>query len=122
LASGVKVTYVIDSQQQLILTTADGVVGFDDIRGHQDCLLADPEFDPTFNQLIDTIRAIRINLSDEEVRILCERPIVAPSSRRAFVALNPHILGLGRMMAIYHDELWGLAHVQVFHSIDTART
>jgi hypothetical protein len=118
----VKVKYVINSAQRLILTTAEGIVAFADIHDHQDHLLADPEFDPTFNQLIDTTRVIRVDLSEEEVRILSRRPIVAPTSRRAFVAAKPHIVGLGQMMAVYHDELWGLAHVQVFHSIETGWT
>jgi hypothetical protein len=112
-----KVNYVIDKQIRLISTVTEGCVGFDDIRNHQDRLLADPDFDATFDQLIDATRATKFNLSADEARLLAVRRILTPESRRAFVATEPHIFGLGRMMEIYHE---GLAYVEVFHSIDEA--
>jgi hypothetical protein len=105
----------------LIVTIADGCIGFDDIRDHQDRLLADPKFDVSFDQLIDTTGATRFDMSADEARILAERPIVSPESRRAFVATKPHIFGLGRMMEIYHENL-GYAEVHVFYSMDQAFT
>jgi len=47
----VKVTYFIDKPRRLIITRAKGSVMFDDIRNHQDRLLADPDFDLSFDQL-----------------------------------------------------------------------
>ena len=84
-----KVRYSIDKQQRLILTTAEGIVMFDDIKGHQDRLLADPDFDATFDQLIDATAAAKIGISTAEARVLAERRIVSPESRRAFVATKP---------------------------------
>src|SRR5215467_10804831 len=97
-----KVRYSIDKPRRLIVTTAEGCVIFDDVRSHQDRLLADPDFDVSFDQLIDTTPATRFDISADEARILAGRRIVSPESRRAFVATTPHIFGLGRMMAIYH--------------------
>jgi hypothetical protein len=114
-----KVIYVVDRQRRLISTMAEGCVVFGDIRDHQDRLLADPHFDPTFDQLIDTIPAKEFNISADEARILASRRIVSPESRRAFVATKPHIFGLGRMMEIYHEGL-AYADVEVFHSMDEA--
>ena len=99
------VTYSIDKQRRLILTIAEGGVTFDDVRGHQDRLLADPDFDVSFDQLIDTTAVTKVDISASEARILAERRIVSPESRRAFVATKPHIFGLGRMMEIYHEPL-----------------
>ena len=99
-----KVTYALDRQRRLISTIAEGSVRFGDIRDHQDRLLADPDFDATFDQLIDTIPAIRFDLSPKEAKILASRRIVSPESRRAFVANKPHIIGLGRMMEIYEFD------------------
>jgi hypothetical protein len=113
------VSYSIDKQRRLILTTAEGHVRFDDIRGHQDRLLADPEFDASFDQLIDTTAAADFDISVDEARILAGRRIVSPESHRAFVATRPHIFGLGRMMEIYHEGL-NHADVEVFYSIDEA--
>jgi hypothetical protein len=103
----------------LIVTTAEGHVMFDDIRSHQDRLLADPIFDASFDQLIDTTPATTIDISADEARDLASRRIVSPESRRAFVATKPHIFGLGRMMQIYHEDL-GYADVHVFYSINEA--
>jgi hypothetical protein len=109
----------IDKPQRLILTVAEGCVKFDEVKDHQDRLLADPDFDPAFNQLIDTIPATNFDLSPDEARILAQRRIVAPEARRAFVADTPYVYGLGRMMEIYHAVL-EYAYVKVFHSVDEA--
>jgi hypothetical protein len=113
------VRYSIDKQRRLILTVAEGCVKFDDVRDHQDRLLADPDFDATFDQLIDTTPATMCDLTSAEARILAERRIVSPESRRAFVAIKPHIYGLGRMMQVYHMDL-EYALVEVFYSMDEA--
>src|SRR5262245_7089018 len=107
-----KVRYSIDKHRRLIVTTTEGCVMFDDCRDHQDRLLADPDFDVTFDQLIDTTPATKFAISSAQARILAERRVFSPDSRRAFVATEPHIYGLGRMMAIYHEDL-GYAHVHV---------
>jgi len=109
------VRYSIDKQRRLILTTAEGSVMFDDIRGHQDRLLADPDFDASFDQLIDTTAVTKFDISANEARILAERPIVSPASRRAFVATEPYIFGIARMMEAYHEGL-KCADIQVFYS------
>jgi hypothetical protein len=101
----------------LILSTAEGLVTFDEVRDHQDRLLADPDFDASFDQLIDMTAATKLKISAAEARILAMRHILSPKSRRAFVANKPHIFGLGRMMEIYRDGP-GYADVQVFYSVD----
>jgi hypothetical protein len=103
----------------LILTRAEGRVTFDDVKGHQDRLLADPGFDAGFDQLIDGTAAMKFEISAEEARTLAMRRILAPKSRRAFVATKPHIFGLGRMMEIYREGS-EFAEVQVFYSMEEA--
>jgi hypothetical protein len=111
------VRYSIDKHRRLIVTSAGGCVIFSDVRGHQDRLLVDPDFDASFDQLIDTTPATRFNISADEARILASRRILSPQSRRAFVATKPHIFGLGRMMQIYHEHL---GNARVFYSMDEA--
>ena len=113
------VRYSIDKQRRLILTTAEGNVMFDDIRDHQDRLVADPDFGASFDQLIDTTAVMKFEISANEATILAEHRLVSPESRRAFVATQPHIFGLGRMMEIYQEGL-EYAQVQVFYSMDEA--
>jgi hypothetical protein len=103
----------------LTFTTAEGCVTFDDIRGHQDRLVADPDFDANFDQLIDATSATKFDISPHEARTLAKRRIFSPESRRAFVATKAHIFGLGRMMEIFREGP-GYADVQVFYSMDEA--
>ena len=119
MGSDMNLRYSIDKQRRLILTTAEGRVMFDDIRGHQDRLLANPDFDPSFDQLIDATAATNLEISADEARALANRRIFSPKSRRALVATEPHIFGLGRMMEIYHEGLKS-ADVHVFYSMDAA--
>jgi hypothetical protein len=108
------VRYTIDKEQGLIVTTAEGSVKFDDIKSHQDRLLTDPDFDENFDQLIDTTAVTKIDLSVREVKILAERRVVSPESRRAIIANEPHLFGLGRMMQVYHHPF---GEIQVFRSV-----
>jgi hypothetical protein len=80
-------------------------------------LLADPDFEASFDQLIDTSAVTKIDISADEARVLAERRIVSPESRRAFVAVKSHIFGLARMMEVFHEPV---GHAQVFYSIDEA--
>jgi hypothetical protein len=114
-----KVNYVIDRSARLVVTVAEGRVVFDDIRDHQNRLLADPDFEITFDQLIDTSPAQEVDITQDEARVLAQRRIVSSESRRAFVAVKPHIFGLGRMMEIYHTDL-GYAKVRVTDSMQEA--
>jgi hypothetical protein len=115
----VSVSYSIDKQRRLIRTAAEGLVKFDDVRGHQDRLLADPDFDTSFDQLIDATAVTKFEISADEARILANRSILSSKSRRAFVATKPHIFGLGRMMEAYRDGR-DYADVEVFYSMDEA--
>ena len=112
-----RVRYSTDKAQRLIISVGESVVGFHDIKDHQNRLRADPDFDPTFDQLIDAIRIDRLELTADEARILASRSLFSPGSRRALVAPKPAIFGLFRMMEVYHE---GRAEVHVFDSLDEA--
>jgi hypothetical protein len=55
----------------------------------------------------------------QDTRILAQRRVLAPESRRAIVAVKPHIYGLARMAEVYHEDL-EYAEVEVFYSMDEA--
>jgi len=111
------VRYVIDKKRQLVLTVGEGSVTFNDIRHHQDRLLSDPDFDATFNQLIDMTTATEFKMSADEARTVASRSIVSPKSKRAFVASKPAIYGMGRLMQIYHERY---AQVHIFYDRNSA--
>jgi hypothetical protein len=109
----------IDKQRRLVLTKAEGCVTFDDVRRHQDRLLADPEFDASFDQLIDATSVTKFDISADEIRTLAHRHVFSLKSRRAFVATKPAIFGVGQMMKIYHQDI-GHTEAEVFYSMDEA--
>ncbi len=110
------VRYEIDKEHRLILTVGEASVTASEIKSHQERLLRDPDFDASFNQLIDVTTATGLDMSTDEAREVAVRPIVSPMSRRAFVASRPPIYGLGRLMEMYHEH----AEVQVFYDRDEA--
>ena len=85
-----------------MVTAGDGWVTFREIQDHQDQLLADPAFDPSFSQLIDVTAATELDLTVAEMKEITRRRIVSSGSRRAFVASRIHILTIGRLMQTYH--------------------
>ena len=111
--------HAIDKQRRLVLTVAEGRVMFDDVRGHQDRLLADSEFDASFDQLIDATNVTKIDISAGEVRTLAHRHVFSLKSRRALVATKPDVFGVGRMMEIYQEDA-GHTELQVVYSMEEA--
>ena len=87
-----------------MLTTCEGRVTFDEVIAHQDRLLSDPDFDPNFNQFIDTSAATALDVTIDEAKQIARRRIFSPASRRAFFATSPHIFGMGRLMEVYHKQ------------------
>lgn len=67
--------------------------------------------------MIDVTTARRFDMSADEARDVANRRIFSSASRRAFVASEPHIYGLGRLMQAHQEEH---TQVQVFYSRDEA--
>ena len=111
--------YKIHKGHRLVVTVGEGIVTFRQIQDHQDQLLADPAFDPSFNQLIDVIAATDLNLTVAEMKEITRRRIISAGSRRAFVATSIHILAIGHLMQTYH-EAHHEVEVQIFHDRDEA--
>ena len=102
---------VIDKERRLVLTFGEGSVTYSEVRNHQDRLLSDPDFDATFNQLIDVTQA-QFDMSTDDARAVASRPIFSTTSRRAFVASKPSVYGLGRLMEVHQERH---AQVQIFY-------
>ena len=80
-----KVRYSIDTERRLILTSAKGWVTFDDVRAHQDRLLADPDFDRSFDQLIDATATTRFDISPDQAQDPRGASHPLPESRTGFL-------------------------------------
>ena len=83
-------------------------------------MLADPERDPQFNQLIDMTAVQTLVLSVEEAKLLASAVILDPESRRAVVATEKSIFGMFRLMQVYHESIPNHSHVGIFYSRDEA--
>ena len=114
------VRYVIDKEQQLVITTGSDRLTFAEIKAHQDQLLNDPDFNSEFNQLIDLRAATSLDLSVNEAKTIARRRLFSPTSRRAFVTANPTIFGMGRMMQAYNELSNVASQVRVFYDHPSA--
>ena len=112
--------YVILKEQRLVVSIGWGRLTFSDFASHQEQLLADPDFDPSFDQLADGSKVTVLDLSVEEAKIISRRVIFLPTSRRAVVATDPAIFGMGRMMDAYHTQATRREHLGVFYDLRSA--
>ena len=99
--------YVIDTERRLVISTGWDRLTFAEIKAHQDQFTSDPDFDPTFNQLIDATAITALDLSIDEARTIASRHLFSSTARRAFLATSPAIFGMGRLLEAYH----GMAEV-----------
>lgn len=73
--------YVVYREHRLVISTASGLVTWDEIKARQDQTRTDPEFDPEFDQIVDLRSATRIELSGDQVRFLAGRRIFPIAAR-----------------------------------------
>jgi len=118
-ARKVPASYRIDKERRLVMTHAWGVFTFADAVAHKEKLLKDFEFDPAYAQISDFTHVSEIKLSGEEVRLFAEFDIFSPQSRRAFIAPDDAMFGLGRMFGMLR-ETRGEMGIGVFRTLEEA--
>jgi hypothetical protein len=111
--------YKIDKERKLVMSSGSGVLTREDLLGHQERLLKDPEFDPTFSQLSDFTQITEVDLTAEDVRLAAQKNIFSQHSRRAMLVKDDLQFGFARMFEI-HRELAGEKGIRVFRNIDEA--
>jgi hypothetical protein len=112
-------TYAIDKQRRLVITTVSGQLTLADALAHQNKILKDSDFDPSFSQLIDLTRASGSDLEARDIRKMAERKIFSPESRRAIVASSNLLYGFGRMFEILREGA-GESGIRIFRDLDEA--
>jgi hypothetical protein len=106
-------SYKIDRERRLVTTTGWGVLSLADALVHQEQLLKDPSFDPNFSQLLDVSEVTKFDFGVADVRVLAERGIFSPHSRRAFLVTTALAYGYGRMFEMLRDSM-GEPGIRVF--------
>jgi hypothetical protein len=109
--------YKIDKERRLVLSSGSGIVTKDDLMGHQDRLLEDADFDPSFSQLWNLIQVTEANIKAADVEMMARRDVFSTSSRRAIVVAKEDHYGLARMFQI-HRELSGEHGIRIFRNLD----
>ena len=112
--------YKIDKSRRMVFSKAYGNLTDQDVFKHQDKLRNDPDFDPSFSQLVDCIKITQIDgLTNEALYVLAERDPFALGSRRAFVAPhNPeyNVFRIHEILTTVHPDV-----VLVFKDMAEAR-
>ena len=112
--------YKIDKEKRLVTSSAWGVVTRDDVFSHQEKITADPDFVPTYSQLLDFTRTTKLDLGAADVQAFAVKRIFAPSAKRAIVVPDVELFGLARMFEILRDTK-GDEGIRVFTKIEEAR-
>lgn len=111
--------YKIDKERRLVVSTGSGVLTLTDIWAHQEKLLKDPDFDPSFSQLMDVTQVTGLELSSHDVQSVAGKSIFSPNSRQAILVSRDVDFGLARMFEILRG-LKGEEGVRVFRDSDDA--
>jgi hypothetical protein len=109
--------YKIEKDRRLVISTGYGVVTREDLLQHQNKLLDDPEFDPTYSQLADFGHVTRVEVIAADVLTFAERNVFAADARRAFVVSNDVCYGFARMFEMLRDEK-GERGIRVFRALE----
>jgi len=113
-------SYVVYKEHRLVISSGSGLLTWEEIKARQDETKTDPSFDPTFNQIVDLRSVTAILMSGDQARMLARRQIFSHESRRAFVATNPSIFGMGRMWEIYTEFSKTPSQIRVFADLPSA--
>lgn len=111
--------YFIDKEHRVVFSTGAGVLTREDLVANEDKLLKDPDFDPTFSQIVDFTQVSQVDVKPEDILFLAERNIFSPKSHRAVIAGNDLVYGLARMYEMIRDSK-GETEVRVFRDRDEA--
>jgi hypothetical protein len=101
------------------MSTAAGVLTKADVIGHQDQLLKDPDFDPSFSQLSDLSHVTGFDVTGADMREMTERTIFSSESRRAVIVSSELAYGLSRMFEIFRESK-GERGIRVFRKLEDA--
>ena len=111
--------YKIDSERRLVLTTGSGVLTMAEAQAHQSKLLQDPDFDPSYSQLMDLTGVEKFEVTISDVRKLAQPQVFSSESRRAILVENDYAFGAARVFEALRD-LAGEKGIRVFRSLDDA--
>ena len=115
------VSFAIEKQRRLVTSTASGTVTYSEIAAHQVGLKNHPDFDPSFDQLIDGTGVTKVAVTVEEIRTIARQRIFGADSRQAFATSSDFAYGMARMFELYREASGSGRPVRVFNSLEAAQ-
>ncbi len=111
--------YKIEKENRLVLSTGSGTFTMADALSHQQKLYSDPDFDPTFSQLVDFSHVTKIELNTEDVSVLARDHTFSSGSRRAILVTSDLAFTLANMFEAQYRNA-GETGIRVFRELDQA--
>ncbi|PYT43933.1 MAG: hypothetical protein DMG47_12400 [Acidobacteria bacterium] len=112
-------SYKIDKELRLVTTIGSGRLRWGDALAHQESLRKDPDFDPSFSQLMDLTQVTQYDIDSNDIHKLTHRGVFSPTSRGAILVEGDLGYGFGRMFEILRDNA-GESGIRVFRRRDEA--
>ena len=114
-------SFAIDKQRRLVISTASGTVTYSEIAAHQVGLKNHPDFDPSFDQLIDGTGVTKVAVTVEEIRTVARQRIFGPESRQAIATSSDFAYGMARMFELYREASGSGRPMRVFNRLEAAQ-
>jgi hypothetical protein len=113
MESSVPVSYKIDKERKLVLTTGSGFVTKQEVLAFQDQILKHPDFDPSFSQLADFARLTNTDINMADLQTLAKRDVFSIHSRRAIIVKGDLAFGFAKIFELYR-QIAGARGIRVF--------
>lgn len=117
------ISYQIDEEHNLVLTTGSGVITDEDILQHKNRLLSDPNFKPGMRELSDLRGIERLDVTPDGVMKMVQHDEThAPevtAHRLAIVASKDVVYGMARMYQSLTEQI--VVNVRIFRDFEAAR-
>jgi len=97
-------SYKIDKELRLVTTIGSGRLRLGDALAHQESLRKDPDFDPSFSQLMDLTQVTQYDIDSNDIHKLTHRGVFSPTSRGAILVEGDLGYGFGRMFEILREN------------------
>ena len=112
-------TYEIDHQRRLITSRLWDPVTDREVFDHNKKLRSDPQFEPTYQQLVDLTGITEVVVTTSMINETSLGQFFEPGTRRATVAVDDAVYGMARMFALRAESVGQT--IQVFRDLKHAR-
>jgi|SRR5208283_4458604 len=102
---GMSTKFTVVPGQRLVVLTFDGPTDVPELERIGSLILAHPDFEPSFSQIIDCSGVTGVNFSPDTIReVIRGEKTFSPTSKRVIIAPQDHIYGLARMAQAFAEK------------------